>query len=72
MTIKICNKCGKQMDIFDVQEDFSIERDLGYGTSHDGDRLELHLCCECMDKLISECKISPIIDEVETEIKYEI
>lgn len=60
MANNICNKCGKALDIFDKQEDFTIEKELGYGTIHDGSSLRLHLCCECMDKLISECKISPI------------
>ena len=56
----VCNKCGKEFDIWDVQEDFTITKTLGYGTVHDGDRLNLHLCCECMDKLIGECVITPI------------
>ena len=48
----ICNKCGKKFDFWDTQEDFSIERSLGYGTKYDGSTLELDLCCECMEKLI--------------------
>lgn len=58
----ICNKCGKKFDMWDTQEDFSIYRHCGYGSEHDGSDLELDLCCECMDKLIAECKISPIKD----------
>lgn len=58
----ICNKCGKTFDFWDTQEDFSIERSLGYGTKYDGSTLELDLCCECMEKLIEECVISPISD----------
>lgn len=56
----ICNKCGKEFDIWDEQENFSIYRQCGYGTKHDGDKLELDLCCDCMEKLIEECEVSPI------------
>ena len=55
-----CNKCGKPLHLFDRQEDFSIARELGYGTKYDGETLELRLCCNCMEELIAECKISPI------------
>ena len=58
----ICNKCGKPFDIWDTQEAFHIYSQLGYGTSYDGDELELDLCCGCMEELIKECKISPIIE----------
>ena len=60
-TIK-CNKCGKEFDIWDLQEDFTIYRHLGYGTKYDGAKLELDLCCDCMEKLIDKCVISPIIN----------
>lgn len=55
-----CNKCGKKLDMWDVQEDFSMERHLGYGSRYDGDHLDLDLCCECMDKIIEECAIPPV------------
>ena len=57
-----CNMCGKTLDTFDTQEDFSIQRKLGYGTKNDGSVLDLHLCCDCLDRLVDECTISPIID----------
>ena len=63
--IIICNKCGKEFDFWDSQEDFEIQKDeLGYGTKHDGQALELNLCCQCMSELISECKISPVSDPI--------
>lgn len=55
-----CNKCGKKMDVYDTQQNCSIQGQLGYGSEYDGEFLDLDLCCECMDKLINECKISPI------------
>ena len=36
-----CNRCGKKFDIWDTQENFSINTRLGYGTKYDGDDLEL-------------------------------
>ncbi len=61
MTI-VCNKCGKEFDVWDIQEDFSFVKTLGYGTKYDGDKLNLHLCCNCMEEIIEECKVSPVID----------
>lgn len=57
-----CNMCGKPLDFWDVQEDFSLHRHLGYGTKNDGSVLDLHLCCDCLDKIVDKCNISPIID----------
>jgi Fe2+ or Zn2+ uptake regulation protein len=56
----VCNKCGKKFDMWDSYENYSINAHLGYGTKYDGDNLELHICCDCMEKLIDECIISPI------------
>ena len=58
-----CNMCGKEMDFFDVQEDFSIHTTLGYGTKFDGGYLELDLCCSCMEDVIEHCKIDPVTPE---------
>ena len=33
---------------------------------HDGDNVDLQLCCDCFDKLVSECNVSPI-EEVDDE-----
>lgn len=57
----ICNKCGKTFDIWDKQENFRIYRNLGYGTKYDGSKLELDLCCSCMEELVDGCRIHPII-----------
>lgn len=68
----VCNVCGKEFDIFDEQEDFTLKRKLGYGTKRDGDKLSLHFCCECMDKLIDSCKVSPIIPEEPEQISMDL
>lgn len=60
-----CNMCGKKFDIWDVQENFSITRRLGYGTKYDGDDLRLNLCCDCMEKLIDACDLSPVTERGE-------
>lgn len=62
-TIHICNKCGKTFDMWDAQENFSIESRIGYGSVFDGSLLSLRLCCDCMDKLIQSCKVSPIKED---------
>lgn len=59
----VCNKCGKPLDIWDMQEDFHIYKRLGYGTKYDGAKLELDLCCKCLESLAEECEISPIIED---------
>jgi hypothetical protein len=57
----ICNKCGKRMNEYDIQERLSVYQNLGYGSKFDGERVEIDLCCDCFDTIIEECKISPII-----------
>lgn len=57
-----CNKCGKEMDFWDKQEEFSIHTHCGYGTKFDGSHLELDLCCDCMEELADSCKIPPVAD----------
>lgn len=61
---KVCNYCGKELDLFDLQQKFIIHTRIGYGSIHDGDSVHCQLCCDCFDKLAGECKISPIIEEV--------
>lgn len=60
MTQKICNKCGKKLNLWDIQQKFFIYTVAQYGSKYDGDEIELDLCCDCMDELIKSCKISPI------------
>ncbi len=62
----VCNKCGKKFDVWDTQENFTIKSDLGYGTKYDGEKLDIKLCCNCMETLIDECVISPIAENYNT------
>lgn len=56
-----CNLCGKKMHLMDTQNDFNITKKLGYGSFYDDEKIEIHICCNCIDNLIESCKISPII-----------
>lgn len=60
--IVICNKCGKAFDKWDEQENFHIHGFLGYGTKYDGSKIELDLCCHCLEELAEHCKINPITE----------
>lgn len=52
--------------MWDKHEAFGFHYQVGYGSVHDGEQIELDLCCDCFDKimdmLIPRCKISPIKD----------
>lgn len=58
----ICNVCGKEFDVWDKQASFSIHKRCGYGTKYDGETITLDICCECMERLVDSCMISPIED----------
>lgn len=60
MNIK-CNFCGKEMDEFDVMSDFTISKKIGYGSVHDGEEVDLKLCCDCFDRVTHACVIDPFI-----------
>lgn len=57
-----CNCCGRELDVFDIQANFSItKKKIGYGSVHDGDGVDLRLCCNCFDSLVKQCSFSPIL-----------
>lgn len=68
MISKKCNVCGKEFDIFDRQEDFQIGRatpgTIGYGSIHDGEACNCHLCIDCFDKVMKslQFKYNPFYD----------
>ena len=59
---QICNHCGKELDIFDLQQEFTIHRKIEYGSSYDGCIVHLQLCCDCFDKMVESCKVNPITE----------
>lgn len=55
--------------MWDAQGDFKISKDhITYGSVHDGDAVELRLCCTCFDALVASCVISPIVEIEETSL----
>lgn len=68
---RFCNICGKEFDFWDEQEDFSIVRNVGYGSKFDGSSIHLDMCCGCFDSLleslIKECAISPVSGDDELD-----
>ena len=66
-----CNICGKTFGMWDEINGFTCEAVLGYGSKYDGMGLELDICCDCMDKLIDNCKISPLVDLESPEVDLE-
>lgn len=69
---RTCNLCGKELDIWDKQEDFSLHRHLGYGTKYDESYLDIQICCDCMEKLIDDCVVSPISDSNSPQDVYDV
>jgi len=60
---RVCNRCGKELDMWDLQQDFTIHTKVGYGSIHDMDTVHYQLCCDCFDKAVEESRVSPIIEE---------
>lgn len=65
----ICNLCGKEFDQWDKLGNFSICKRLGYGSKYDGETVNIDICCDCMEKLVESCVVSPI--EKGERVKYE-
>lgn len=60
MKVTFCNICGEDFDLEDYYNNLGVHTILGYGSKHDGRNLEMDICCQCMDKLIQKCRISPL------------
>lgn len=62
----VCNMCGKDFSETDTYLAFGMHNNIGYGSKHDGDVMNLDLCCDCTDKFIAKlsecCKIAPLIE----------
>jgi len=59
-----CHVCGKYFDCHDYAHNLCMDKEMGYGSSHDLERIQLNLCCDCFDKILDwvlpQCKINPI------------
>lgn len=58
-----CNGCGRELDFWDKQQDFTIHKKIQYGSVHDGATVDMHLCCLCFDTLLQACAVSPVVEE---------
>lgn len=58
-----CNLCGQDLDFWDKQLNFSVDRRIGYGSKYDGDQIHIKLCCQCLDNVIDKCKIIPLKED---------
>ena len=56
----ICNACGSKQDPYEGNCT-EININFGYGSRYDGDRWEIELCDNCLDKFKNELKIKPWI-----------
>ena len=56
-----CSMCGKELDFFDKQENFHFKHYFGYGSKHDLEKIDIILCCDCMDLVLD--KILPMFKE---------
>lgn len=57
----VCNMCGKPLDIFDRESNFTmVVPKIGYGSRHDGQKCKLQICSKCFDQLVSYCEVSPV------------
>lgn len=63
--VRICNMCGKHLDVYDVNNDFTIaKKKIGYGSFYEGESTELRLCNKCFDNIAAGCEIPPFLDVV--------
>lgn len=71
-----CTMCGKELDVFDLQQPFGFDHTVGYGSVYDLTHFSIRLCNDCFDKVMGfvlpRCKENPIVTEsgkllIETE-----
>lgn len=55
MKILKCDFCGKELNELDSQENFGFHyQHIGYGSRYDGESIDIDLCCNCFDKMMSD------------------
>ena len=52
-----CTKCGKGLDMFDIQEKLVLQGEINNQKHH------TQLCCDCLDDIIKNCKKPPLIKD---------
>ena len=71
MSEKVCNMCGKTLDDFDLQNNPNIHTTLCYGSKYDGSTIDLDLCSDCWDSILTQMSTHisfahPILDQNKT------
>lgn len=62
----VCNKCGNSCKVVDCENYFSCAELVvhwGYGSGHDGEVHEAHLCEQCWEQIIKDFKYSDLVAE---------
>ena len=55
MKIHKCDLCGKFFNTLDEQEHFGLHyHNVGYGSKYDGCHIDIDMCCDCFDKMMTE------------------
>ena len=55
MKIFKCDLCGKELNEFDMQENFGLHYSkIGYGSKFDGKTIDIDMCCSCFDKMMDK------------------
>lgn len=60
---KPCNKCGKESNDLDINENIEVDLSFNYGSRRDGTKMSFSLCDDCLDEIINGFKIEPDIDD---------
>lgn len=68
MKIIQCDFCGKELDVYDTQENFGFHHHhIGYGSQFDGESIDIDLCCDCFDKMMDEY-VQPKLDKYKNSL----
>lgn len=49
-----CSICGKKLNTLDKELGFKYNGKVGYGSVHDGEHIQLNICCDCFDKIVEK------------------
>lgn len=60
-----CSKCGRELDMWDRQNNFVIHRSVHYGSKYDMTEVSVRLCNRCFDTFADSCVNSPVTKEYE-------
>lgn len=69
MRIHKCDLCGKFFNAYDEEEKFGLQyNNVGYGSRYDGCHIDIDMCCDCFDKMMTEY-IEPKLKFKDTAIR---